>query len=81
MFRFLVVLATILAAVARKNELVLLGDEKIGEVVKTPIVHKARASLPENFDYRALGLLTTDLNQHIPVYWYENFPYMCIFQL
>jgi cathepsin X len=27
-----------------------------------------KAELPANFDYRPLGLLTTDLNQHIPTY-------------
>jgi hypothetical protein len=71
MFKFLLLVATLLVAVARKNELDLTGDENIKHVVKTPIVVKSRASLPTNFDYRPLGLLTTDLNQHIPVYWYE----------
>ena len=69
MFKLLVLLAPLLLiAAVHKNELVLDGDEKIGQVVKTPIVHRPRSSLPTNFDYRALGLLTTDLNQHIPVY-------------
>ena len=69
MFKLLVLLAPLLlAAAVHKNELVLLGDEKIGEVVKTRIVHRSRSSLPTNFDYRPLGLLTTDLNQHIPTY-------------
>jgi hypothetical protein len=71
MFKLIVLLATLLvASAARKNELVLLGDEKIGEAVKTPVMYKPRASLPASLDYRAVGLLTTDLNQHIPVYWY-----------
>jgi hypothetical protein len=69
MFKFLLLVATLLVAIARKNELDLTGDENIKHVVKTPIVVKSRASLPTNFDYRPLGLLTTDLNQHIPVYW------------
>jgi hypothetical protein len=70
MFKLIVLLATLLVAfAARKNELVLLGDE---EAVKTPITYKPRASLPASLDYRAVGLLTTDLNQHIPVYWYAN---------
>jgi hypothetical protein len=71
MFKLIVLLATLLvASAARKNELVLLGDEKIGEAVKSPVMYKPRASLPASLDYRAVGLLTTDLNQHIPVYWY-----------
>jgi hypothetical protein len=71
MFKLIVLLATLLvASAARKNELVLLGDEKIGEALKTPVMYKPRASLPASLDYRAVGLLTTDLNQHIPVYWY-----------
>lgn len=69
MFKFIVLLSTLLVAFARKNELVLDGDDKVGEVVKTRVVPKPRASLPANWDYRPLGLLTTDLNQHIPVYW------------
>ena len=41
-----------------------------GEEVKTPQPHtyiKAE-DLPASLDYREQGLLTTDLNQHIPVY-------------
>ena len=53
-----------------KNELVLLGDDKIGEVVKTPIKYLKSSQLPTNYDLRPLGLLSSDLNQHIPVYWY-----------
>lgn len=67
MFQLFFLLALFAAVAARKNELVLQGD--VGEVVKTRMVYKSRDSLPANFDYRALGLLTTDLNQHIPVYW------------
>mmetsp|Transcript_3070 Transcript_3070/g.4780 ORF Transcript_3070/g.4780 Transcript_3070/m.4780 type:complete len:279 (-) Transcript_3070:246-1082(-) len=51
-----------------KNELILQGDDKIGEVVKTEPVRKNKAQLPSEWDYRTLGLMTTDLNQHIPVY-------------
>eukprot|EP01035_Chromulina_nebulosa_P017557 gene17557-23121_t len=51
-----------------KNELILLGDEIIGEVVKTPRPLYNISELPESLDYRELGLLTTDLNQHIPTY-------------
>jgi len=54
---------------AYKNELVLIGDEKIGEVVKSVPPRKTKDQLPASLDYRPLGLMTTDLNQHIPVYW------------
>lgn len=70
MFKLLIVLTGLIAAfAARKNELVLQGDEKLGENVKTPVKVTPANELPVNFDYRSLGLLTTDLNQHIPVYW------------
>ncbi len=64
----LLVIPAIIAA-ERKNELVLLGDEKIGSVVKSAQPKFRADQLPTNFDYRTKGLLTTDLNQHIPVYW------------
>jgi hypothetical protein len=67
--KFFVLLATLLVAFARKNELVLQNEEKVGSVVKTRVNYKPRASLPASLDYRSMGLLTTDLNQHIPVYW------------
>lgn len=52
----------------RRNELVLLDEKEIGEVIKTPVPKIPKSELPANFDYRPLGLLTTDLNQHIPTY-------------
>eukprot|EP01038_Epipyxis_sp_PR26KG_P013566 gene13566-18206_t len=51
-----------------KNELVLIGDEKIGSVVRSAIKYLSKSQLPSSYDLRPLGLLTTDLNQHIPVY-------------
>ena len=63
--------ATLLLAVAvsaYKNELILHGDDKIGFVVKTPVPNIPASDLPDSLDYRLQGLLTTDLNQHIPVY-------------
>jgi len=66
---FTIVVALIAAVNGEvRNELVLLGDEKIGEVVKSARPHFDSAELPASLDYRAQGLLTTDLNQHIPVY-------------
>lgn len=63
-------LCSLLVAVsARMNELVLQDEALVGEVVKTPLFRKTRSQLPTNFDYRSFGLLSTDLNQHIPVYW------------
>lgn len=73
MFKLFIILATVLSVLARKNELVLIGDEKLGQTVKTPVKVTPASELPKNFDYRTRGLLTTDLNQHIPVYWYELF--------
>lgn len=58
------------AAEGHINELKLRDQKLIGEVVKSPQPHtyiKAE-DLPESLDYRAQGLMTTDLNQHIPVY-------------
>ena len=70
MFALVLLLAPfVVLAKVQQNELVLLGDEKIGEVVKTKIQYKKASELPASFDYRPLGLLTEDLNQHIPVYW------------
>ncbi|RYG97474.1 hypothetical protein EON65_52825 [archaeon] len=67
----IVVIALVFCVVANayRNELVLLGDDKIGEVVKTRVQYKSASELPTNWDYREKGLLTADLNQHIPVYW------------
>jgi hypothetical protein len=51
------------------SELVLQDPNQIGEVVKTPRPHEylKASELPESLDYRTEGLVTTDLNQHIPV--------------
>uniref|UniRef100_A0A7S3HM96 Peptidase C1A papain C-terminal domain-containing protein n=1 Tax=Spumella elongata TaxID=89044 RepID=A0A7S3HM96_9STRA len=68
MFKLFVILASVLCVLARKNELVLIGDEKLGQTIKTPVKVTPASELPKNFDYRTRGLLTTDLNQHIPVY-------------
>lgn len=57
-----------LVVAERRNELVLLDEKEIGEVIKTPVPKISKSQLPANFDYRPLGLLTTDLNQHIPTY-------------
>ena len=48
--------------------MVLQDDVK--EVVKSarPDEYIKMSDLPENYDLRELGLLTTDLNQHIPQY-------------
>eukprot|EP00602_Paraphysomonas_sp_CaronLab_P000671 CAMPEP_0185024160 /NCGR_PEP_ID=MMETSP1103-20130426/7120_1 /TAXON_ID=36769 /ORGANISM="Paraphysomonas bandaiensis, Strain Caron Lab Isolate" /LENGTH=282 /DNA_ID=CAMNT_0027557049 /DNA_START=23 /DNA_END=871 /DNA_ORIENTATION=+ len=55
---------------ALRNELVLQDSSAIGEVVvsKRPHEYLSASDLPESLDYREDGLLTTDLNQHIPVY-------------
>lgn len=40
----------------------------LGAVVKTPIPSPAAIDLPAEWDLRQSGLLTSNLNQHIPVY-------------
>jgi cathepsin X len=58
------------AVVSHINELKLIDEKLVGQVVKSPLPHTylKEEDLPESLDYRAQGLLTTDLNQHIPVY-------------
>ncbi len=53
-----------------RNELILQDPEVVGEVVLTPRPHEylKASELPASLDFRTEGLLTTDLNQHIPVY-------------
>ena len=51
-----------------RNELVLKSH--VEEVIKTaqPHTYLNTSDLPDSLDYRKMGLLTSDLNQHIPVY-------------
>lgn len=65
----LIFVALFVVAAAYPNELVLQGDHNIPEVVKSTPPRYRADELPANFDYRTKGLLTSDLNQHIPVYW------------
>jgi hypothetical protein len=53
-----------------RNEIIEQDPAVIGEMVKTPRPHTylKPEDLPASWDYRPLGLLTTDLNQHIPTY-------------
>lgn len=63
-----IVASLAVSATAYRNELDYSFEA--GEVIKTPQPHtylKAE-DLPASLDYREKGLLTTDLNQHIPVY-------------
>ena len=72
MFKTVATAALFAASVADayKNELILQDAKEIGEVVKSRQPHEylKASELPESLDYREQGLLTTDLNQHIPVY-------------
>ena len=47
------------------------GELKIQEDVEDVIVSNVSFSdvVPSSWDWRKLGLMTTDLNQHIPTYW------------
>ena len=59
-------LSLLSVAAAYKSELVLKDPKVVGEVVKN---HPRMVDdLPEAWDWRSKGLMTTDLNQHIPVY-------------
>ena len=70
LLHLVVVLCVLFVAFAeRKSELVLLGDDNIAEVVRSPRPSFNLTDIPESLDYRSQGLLTADLNQHIPVYW------------
>ena len=53
---------------AYKNELVLQDPAVVGEVVKTKLRAVKSTDLPASWDWREKGLMSTDLNQHIPVY-------------
>jgi hypothetical protein len=84
MFLSLIVAVVILALLQQVNSstkeykdytpgrtgVVQLGDDKLPPVIKKALDYASIIkTLPPSFDYRPKGLLTTDLNQHIPVYW------------
>ena len=59
----------VVAVESYRNELVLQDEKEVGSVIKTkPPSKETVGDLPENYDLRGTGLLTTNLNQHIPVY-------------
>lgn len=66
----LVVVASLILAVngEYKSELVLQDETLVGSHVLTPQPLFKGQTLPAELDYRKLGLTTTDLNQHLPVY-------------
>jgi hypothetical protein len=68
MFVYSLFVVLLAVSQAYRNELIEVPDEEVGEVIKTKLPKMTKADLPTNFDYRELGLLTADLNQHIPVY-------------
>jgi C1A family cysteine protease len=51
-----------------RTELVLQDPAVVGSAVKTVRKQFKAGELPAALDYRSLGLMTLDLNQHIPVY-------------
>jgi hypothetical protein len=59
-----------MTVLGRQNEIIEQDPQVIGEVVLTPRPHEylKPEDLPASLDYRSQGLLTSDLNQHIPVY-------------
>ena len=65
----LVFIAASVTAKEYRNELVLQDETRVGSVIKTtPPSKETVGDMPENYDLRGTGLLTTNLNQHIPVY-------------
>ena len=71
--------AAVIAAVASlatgyKSELVLQDPAVVGEhvVSQRPHEYLKASDIPEAYDLRTEGLLTADLNQHIPVYCKTN---------
>lgn len=67
--QLIVVLSVIAVAIAKgeyKSELVL--QDGIESVIKTKMNYKTKAELPTAWDFRPMGLMTEDLNQHIPTY-------------
>eukprot|EP01038_Epipyxis_sp_PR26KG_P013415 gene13415-17989_t len=46
----------------------LLGDDNIGSNIISNVKYLSKSQLPVNYDLRPTGLLSTDLNQHIPQY-------------
>lgn len=64
-----IILSLLSSAAAYKSELVLQDPEVIGEVVRSARPKLSAEQLPESWSWQEKGLLTTDLNQHIPVYW------------
>lgn len=81
MFAALLVVLSVVAAIAAENnnlgtreKPVYGGDiqlqDNVEDVVLSPMPQSD--SLPTNWDWRTTGYMTTDLNQHIPVYWYDQ---------
>ena len=70
MLRVLLSIVSIVGLFAYKSELVEQDPATIGEhvVTKRPHEYLKLSDLPSSYDLRLQGLLTTDLNQHIPVY-------------
>lgn len=71
MFLFLLSLGSAIAAKEQiqptyGGEIIMQEDSP--DVVLTP-TNFGHGPLPDSWDWRKLGLMTTDLNQHIPQYW------------
>ena len=65
----IVALCTVSSATAAyRSELVLQDEQLVGAVVKSKPPSPQDYDLPENYDLRSSGLLSSNLNQHIPVY-------------
>lgn len=78
---FVVVLGFIfvLASASLNPEITFSGEIKLMDPAHHPLGPLTEGetvsiypniSVPRSWDYRPRGLMTIDLNQHIPVYWY-----------
>lgn len=69
MSRFFVVALSLLSVVAyERNEIIEQDEKLVGSVIKSKIPTKDWVDVPDSYDLRPTGLLTGNLNQHIPVY-------------
>ena len=63
----IIIITIIIIVIIIIIELVLQDYESVGEVIKTKQPTALTVgTLPASYDLRPLGLLTQDLNQHIP---------------
>ena len=68
MFHRLLLASFVCASYGYKSELILQDDQLVGAVVRSKPPSPSDFNLPDSYDLRSSGLLTSNLNQHIPIY-------------